>query len=74
MVTDLEKFLELYRSFGIELEVEKLPYQQHVCFGENSMSYMCDYQGHPKFQGYSGFYTKVIFDKDGKFIGQDFYE
>jgi hypothetical protein len=72
-MTDLEKFIELYKSLGIELEPENIPFcpltkeEEHICIrlieGEND-----------KFTGYSSFFSTVEFDKKGKFLNQGFWE
>ncbi len=73
-MSDLEKFVEMYRSFGIECVVKKKD--------GFSFIYLCvsDYPFEEKSTisnkliGYSDFFSKIKFDKDGKFINQGFYE
>ena len=52
--TDLQCFVELYKSFGIELDIRK---------GENGFFLILDhyekYPGAEKFEGYLGFYSRV---------------
>jgi len=71
-MTDLEKFIEIYKSFGINCIV-----------GEKDMQKVIEFHGSTgwveptwsdKFEGYSGFYSQIIFSLDGKFIKQTFYE
>ena len=70
--TDLQKFVDLYKGFGIELSVEKCePSNPEV---EGGFSIELRQGSHPKFNGYSCFLSTVIFDKDGKFIEQGFWE
>jgi hypothetical protein len=73
--TDLEKFRELYKSFGIDCKIQK----EEEGFG----IYLCgnvlyndgiNYTESDKFHGYTQFYSDIIFDKDGKFIKQGFWE
>ncbi|WP_416440472.1 hypothetical protein ACH3O9_11330 [Leeuwenhoekiella sp. A16] len=65
-MNDLEKFIALYKSFGISLEVEK---NDKGCF----VSLEVD-DDNPKLTGYHGFYSKVYFDINGKFEAQCFAE
>lgn len=67
MKTDLEKFVELYKSFGIDLKVEEFPceagYVITLTEGENRF-----------FGGYARFFSEVFFDSNGKFESQAFWE
>lgn len=64
--TDLEKFIELYKGFGIELEAKE---------NEDGDFYLLLEQGdHHKLVGYNFFYSGVYFDKNGKFLQQSFLE
>lgn len=69
--TDLEKYVELYRCFGIECIVECN--EEHmtsvITLGTDSHSTCSD-----KFNGYTDFFTSISFDENGKFKGQGFYE
>lgn len=70
-MTDLEKFVELYKGFGIDLKVEET-----AGFGDFNGGFhieMREYD-HEKFDGYYGFFTRVEFTKEGKFIKQSFWE
>ena len=85
-VTDIERFLELYKSLGIELKVySKETYKNWN--GTEVSDALVVYLGSTwalvprgevidtrKFQGYGGFYSDVVFAKDGKFVCQGFWE
>jgi hypothetical protein len=64
-MTDMQRFIELYKSFGIELPAEKVPLGYEITFESGS---------HDKFGGYSGFGTVVEFDDAGTFRKQTFWE
>lgn len=69
-MTDIEKFKELYNSLGVEYQYD------------NETIYLGDYYHEDEVvtvagdsvEGYSGFYTIIEFDKDGKFKSQGVYE
>ena len=63
-MTDLEKFVDLYKSFGIDLEKNK----------DDNMTTIKMSSRNKEFGGYLYLYSIVQFDKDGKFIKQYFYE
>lgn len=75
-MTDLKKFKNLYDGFGIDYTIEKF------AKGENIHDYVINndeiiinispsnQQQNQKIYGYHGFYTVLIFDKNGKFIKQ----
>jgi hypothetical protein len=65
-MTDLEKFIELYKSFGIELQKTMNENNQWVINMEAG--------DHEKIKGWIGFFTYIIFDEKGKFIEQGFKE
>lgn len=67
-MSDLERFVELYRSFGIELEANKDAAIQHL------VVLLEPEDRTEKLWGYSGFYSVVAFDQDGKFLYQGFWE
>lgn len=81
--TDLERFVELYKSFGIDCKVniaEKDGQLMHVN-KDDRFILIGDYYdnkhettGSDKFTGYPSFYSDVVFDKDGKFKTQGFWE
>jgi len=65
--TDLDKFIELYRSIGIEPEVTHIDISGGCYIRLN--------QGDSnKLIGYYYFYTMITFDSKGKFVNQGFYE
>lgn len=72
MKSDMEKYIELYDSFGIELFPKN-------CVGGGifetaSFSIKIEYYENEKLEGYFGFYTEIFFDKDGNFLGQGIWE
>ena len=82
-MTDLEKFVELYRSFGIECKVNKIitlvedDRVNHNCsvIKLNASGYSDEESTlSDKIIGYDGFYSEVVFDKEGKFIYQGIWE
>lgn len=68
--TDLERFVELYKSFGVELESEIINYGE----GKKEIHIVIEAGSNEKIGGYNGFGTSVVFDLDGKFLGQGFWE
>ena len=76
-MTDLERFIELYRSIGIECyiyEDEEKWRTKEIKLGAAMYPSGDEFQSHPLIEGYGGFYTSIVFDKDGKFISQGFWE
>ena len=74
-MTDLQKFVELYKSFGIECKVIDKDNLKHIILSEGS--YISEEEQHTTsvmFDGYCGFHTKITFLVDGGFIGQEFLE
>lgn len=67
-MTDLEKFLKLYRSVGVEPEIRELENGKQLYLDP------CDYERDGKIQGYSSFYCTINFDKNGKFENQGIWE
>jgi hypothetical protein len=69
-MTDLEKFIETYKQFGIEIKThndgDKIRVDLNGCEEYSTIS--------EKFGGYVGFYSDLEFTKDGKFVRQGFYE
>ncbi len=66
-MTDLERFIELYKSFGIVLEPVFL---EHVQLWEITMKH----GQHEKIDGLYAFGTNVTFNAEGKFINQEFVD
>ena len=64
-MTDLEKFIDMYKGFGVELKSECMGVETRI----NLDSYTND-----KFEGYTGSISTVDFDSDGKFIRQGFWD
>lgn len=78
-MTDLESFIELYRKFDIELNVIKTDTGSEIILvapdvNEDDTTKIEGGTISKKFEGYWGFYSKIAFDKDGKFIKQGFWE
>ena len=74
-MSDLEKFIQLYGSLGITLnpvqdgdEINVLIVADVAYWKGEGASY------HPSFEGYSGCCSKIVFDKDGKYLRQGFWE
>lgn len=72
-MTDLNKFINLYKGLGIDLKVHNDDAGSYIVIGEGSY---CDDKmtTSKKFIGYTGFFSFIRFDKSGKFISQGFYE
>lgn len=65
MKTDIERTKEFLDSLGVSYSSE----DTSVTFGNTIHGE--EYDGFPecgKVDGYSGFYTRFVFDKDGKFL------
>jgi hypothetical protein len=73
--TDLEKFKELYSSFGIDCIVNEEDKEGNVFIqlGEDSYTDSQTTTNH-KLGGYFGFYSIIRFDCNGQFLNQSFYE
>ena len=70
-MTDLKKFLSIYKDFGLNLFfTQSLETDIWKVYLGNHR----DSQYTEKFDGYPGFYSIVYFDKDEKFLKQDFIE
>lgn len=69
-MTDLEKFIDTYKQFGIEVKTYE--------YGDKIIIDLNGWKDHStdskKFDGYYGFYSLLEFTKEGKFITQGFYE
>ena len=66
MKTQLEKFIELYREFGIEPTV--------VSYDDGETEVLLHEGDNDKLVGYNCFYAKATFDREGQFLSQGFYE
>jgi len=71
-MTDLEAFVALYKRFGINVNVIKNQTDYHVLLSESA--FIDTATSSDKFSGYSCFYSRIEFNKDGKFITQGFWE
>jgi hypothetical protein len=70
-MTDLERFKELYASFGITLEEQRFAADA----GRIILTLEVEEGQHPKLKGYMGFGSDVAFCvKTGKFLDQSFWE
>lgn len=63
--SDLKRFIDLYKSFGIELSPQS---------GQSGEKFIRLQSGEHKFDGYFCFYSEVYFDRNGKFMRQGFWE
>lgn len=75
-MTDLEKFVALYREFGVACKVNPrddggsyIVFHESNAWGPEDTDTTWD-----KFDGYNGFYSKIEFDAEGKFVKQGFWE
>lgn len=78
-MTDLDRFLELYKSFGVECIVTDIVLKDEhlkvIVLGGGEYAYeKAECTKSSKFVGYSGFYSNIEFDINGKFIRQGFWE
>lgn len=71
-MTDLEKFVSLYREFGIECVVARDKMGSRILLAESAMNGSATTS--EKLVGYAGFYSNVDFDSTGKFVKQGFWE
>lgn len=72
-MTDLEAFLALYARFGVHLKVvESADAKLTVALG--NMYYGDEHVPWDKWDGYGGFFSTAVFDKDGAFLSQGFWE
>jgi len=73
-MTNLEKFIDTYKDFGIEIIVVKKGNYQ-IIYLEGPYYNDPEITKSEKLRvGYSGFCSEIHFDMDGKFISQGFYE
>lgn len=74
-MTDLEKFIELYKGFGINANVVVGDDEQVICLHQGSYAWELErLTTSEKLIGYGGFYSDVIFDMQGNFLKQAFLE
>jgi len=69
-MTDLEKFIDTYKQFGIDVKT----YEKNDKIMIELNGYDEDSTKSDKFDGYSGFCSDLAFTKDGKFLRQGFWE
>lgn len=69
--TDLQKFVELYKSIGAKCKPVKDENGGYVIILD---AYSGNRFNKDKFDGYAFFYTRIRFDCYGKFITQSFLE
>ena len=75
--SDLQKFIDLYHSVGIELEAvvnEEDVENGYQYLGLNYRTYECVLTTEKMIGECSGFHTNIYFDRDGKFIQQGIWE
>ena len=73
-MADLERFIELYKSFEIECKVVIDAETGHKTIYLGEVVGCGDCTESPKFNGYGGFYSDVVFDEGGNFLRQGFWE
>jgi len=66
-MSDLEKFIDLYKSIGINLIPETDEWRP-TCKVIKIDAYSNNHNG--LVRGYDGFYTELVFDLKGKFLEQ----
>ena len=76
MKTDLEKFIELYKSFGINCVVEETSeYDIITLTADEYDEILSDVNTYSdKFSGNSNIVSQIYFDKNGKFTEQSFWK
>lgn len=69
-MTDLEKFIDTYKQFGIEIKTYEKDNKIQIDLNKwENNSTVSD-----KFDGYCGFFSNLEFTKEGKFLKQSFWE
>jgi hypothetical protein len=72
--TDLENFIALYKSFGLDLETSEITSTSGTVIVLGGYGSEGDNTQPQLTVGYSGFCSEIEFDKEGKFISQGFWE
>lgn len=72
MKTDLERFVELYKSFGIECVVNGDEYGMKFISLHGSLFNVATESS--RLIGYSGLFSEVVFYSDGSFNKQGFWK
>lgn len=73
-MTDLEKFIDTYKQFGIEIKTFIEGDEINILLGDAWEPDRNDITESDKFYGHPGFYSTVEFSLDGEFIRQGFWE
>lgn len=74
-MADLERFVALYASFGIDVRVNTLKDgRKYIVLGDGQAAADIGVTTSSKFEGYPGFYSDVTFTPDGWFESQGFAE
>jgi len=77
--TDLAAFVKLYKKFGIDVKINKGVDDMYDIFltMSNQLPVLKYREAFPtlsnKFGGRPEFYSRIVFDKDGKFVKQEFW-
>ena len=70
---DINKFIKLYKSLGIDLIVNRTDEGQYIILGESFYNHK-EVTFSKYFKGYIGYHTVISFDIKGNFLSQGFYE
>lgn len=73
-MTDFDRFKALYESLGIPFEKSNKPVTREYPEIEGAFKVVLEAQEHEKLEGYYDFKTEIIFDKNGNFYKQGFWE
>ena len=73
-MTDLDRFIALYASLGIQCIISTHDQGHQIILSAEDYSPDTERTYSEKFNGYHGFYTCVVFDHDGRFVSQGFWE
>jgi len=73
---DLKRFVELYASLGVEITrvTEEKNLLVIILESTNNNHSFPDSNISDLINGYTGFYTEVVFDLSGTFVSQGFFE
>lgn len=72
--SDLDKFIELYASVGIELRPEVVNREDGILPNARMKLVLVEHTTDPRVIGYNQFITEIYFDEAGKFVGQGIWE
>lgn len=73
-MTDLEKFIDTYKQFGIEIKTFVNEKGNTEVILSKLGGWQADRTESDKLDGYSGFYSDLEFTEEGKFLRQGFWE